>query len=296
LNPQKPHRKPGWLKVKAPLGETYAEVRKILGELSLHTVCQEANCPNRLECWANKTATFLILGDVCTRGCRFCNVRRSVPIELDDTEPERIAAAVSRMNLSYVVITSVTRDDLSDGGASVFAESIRRIREMCHNVSIEVLIPDFHGSVQALDLVLDAVPNVVNHNLETTRRLTPVVRRGADYDRSLKLIERVAESARGIKSKSGLMVGLGEDRRELRRTFSDLSEVSCELLTIGQYLPPSDRHYPLQKYYTPEEFSELRAIAEEYGFESVLAGPLVRSSYHARDQFDSSAQVSSLGR
>ncbi|MFH1892329.1 MAG: lipoyl synthase [Candidatus Zixiibacteriota bacterium] len=277
-------RKPPWLKVKAPLCETYSEVKKILGGLSLHTVCQEANCPNRMECWSQKTATFLILGDVCTRGCSFCDVSRGKPGEVDRGEPGRVAEAVDRMELEYVVVTSVTRDDLPDGGASIFADTVRALKDIRQSIGVEVLIPDFRGSKESLMEVIESAPDVINHNLETTRRLTPVIRKGADYDRSLELLRRVSEWGGNIRSKSGLMLGLGETTDELKRTFADLAEASCELLTIGQYLSPSERHHPVERFYTPEEFDGLRESALTFGFSSVLAGPLIRSSYHAREQ------------
>lgn len=277
-------RKPDWLKVKAPLGETYSEIKKLLGDLYLHSVCEEANCPNRYECWSNRTATFMILGDRCTRHCKFCNVTAGDPRDPDENEPRQVAKAVSKMGLEYAVITSVTRDDLPDGGASVFAKTVNEVRQANPGIGVEVLIPDFGGCPKSLATVLDASPDVLNHNVETTRRLTPVVRSGADYDRSLELLRRVAESSRDIRTKSGLMVGLGETLSELKQTFSDLADVSCQLLTIGQYLAPSDEHYPIERYYRPAEFEELKEIALGYGFDSVLAGPLVRSSYHAREQ------------
>jgi len=270
--------------VKAPLGETYAEIRKLIGDLDLHTVCQEANCPNRLECWSQRTATFLILGDNCTRRCKFCNIKRGAPQPLDPAEPERVAEAVAAMGLKYAVITSVTRDDLPDGGAAAFVETVHAIRRLNPDTGIELLIPDFGGCEESLKIVIDSEPTIINHNLETTRKLTPVVRKGADYERSLELLDRVSRTTPRIKSKSGLMVGLGETVDDLRKTFDDLAGVNCNLLTIGQYLPPSDEHYPLQKYYTPKEFEELKDLALESGFDSVLAGPLVRSSYHAREQ------------
>jgi lipoic acid synthetase len=281
-------RKPIWLKARAPLGETYAEVKKVVTENALHTVCQEANCPNRLECWSQRTATFLILGSLCTRGCTFCNIARGKPGKLvDDAEPERVADAVMKMNLRYAVVTSVTRDDLADGGARIFAETVRAIRRKDPSIGIEVLIPDFRGNEQSLDAVIESGPDVINHNIETVRRLSPIVRKGANYDRTLELLRRVAERAGCIATKSGIIVGLGETVEELRQTFGDLAASSCQLLTIGQYLSPSGRHQKVEKYYTPDEFKMLRDFAMSCGFKSVLAGPLVRSSYHARAQADS---------
>ncbi len=287
MSPVAGNRKPNWLKVKAPLGETYAEVRKMLGDLSLHTVCQEANCPNRMECWSKKTATFMILGDVCTRNCSFCNIASGKAGVVDPGEPERVADAVQKMGIEYAVITSVTRDDLPDGGASVFAETVRMLRNRIESIGIEILIPDFRGSEKGLAKVIAAEPDVINHNIETVRRLTPEIRSGADYDRSLPLLRRVSESNSGIKSKSGIMLGLGEEKDEIEQAFTDLADVSCQMLTIGQYLAPSDQHHPVEKYYSPDEFSQLREVALGCGIESVVAGPLVRSSYHAREQFNS---------
>ncbi len=278
------NRKPSWLKVKAPLGQTYSEVKKMLGDLTLHTVCQEANCPNRLECWSKKTATFLILGERCTRACRFCNVSTGNASPLDPDEPAHVAEAVRRMGLKYAVVTSVTRDDLTDGGAAHFAETVRRIKTLCPDAGVEVLIPDFMGSKESLQMVVDSGPDVINHNLETVRSLTEEIRSGADYDRSLELIRRVRElSEDAIRSKSGIMAGLGETRDEIRECMEDLDSVGCQLLTIGQYLAPSDDHRPVEKYYTPDEFEEIRETALRYSFDAVLAGPLVRSSYHASE-------------
>lgn len=257
----------------------------MLGELSLHTVCQEANCPNRMECWAEKTATFMILGDLCTRGCKFCNIATGKPGVVDSEEPQRVADAVQKMGIKYAVITSVTRDDLPDGGASLFADTVRALRDRIDDIGIEILIPDFGGSEDSLLKVIDSKPDVINHNIETVRRLTPSIRSGADYDRSLQLLKRVSENIAGIKSKSGIMLGLGEKDSEIEQAFSDLASVSCRFLTIGQYLSPSDKHHPVERYYSPDEFLKLREVALSYGFESVMSGPLVRSSYRARDQF-----------
>jgi len=282
-----PNRKPRWLKVKAPLGQTYAEVKKLLGDLTLHTVCQEANCPNRQECWANRTATFLILGDKCTRSCRFCNVGSGHPSPPDPNEPAHVAEAVKRMKLKYAVITSVTRDDLPDGGADHFSQTICAIREVCPDTGVEVLIPDFMGDTDSLKIVIDANPNVINHNLETVRSLTADIRSGADYDRSLAVLRNIRKlSGDNIRSKSGIMVGLGETMDEIRQCFIDLSSAGCQLLTVGQYLAPSDHHHPVIRYYTPDEFDQIRDMALEYNFNSVLAGPLVRSSYHANELAD----------
>ena len=252
----------------------------------LNTVCEEARCPNRTECFGHGTATFLINGKICTRNCSYCSIAHGRPEPLDPDEPKRLVETVRSMGLHFVVITAVDRDDLPDGGASMFAATIHAIRQKTPDVGIEVLIPDFHGSADNLQVVLDAAPDVINHNIETTRRVTPIVRRGANYDRSLELLARVAESGLGITTKSGVIVGMGESIAGLQETFEDLAHVSCQLLTIGQYLAPSEKHHPIEKYYRPEEFDELKDIALDCGIESVIAGPLVRSSYHAREQSD----------
>ena len=279
-------RKPNWFKIKAPLGTNYREVRSLMESYGLHTVCQEANCPNRAECYGAKTATFLILGDICTRGCTFCNVKRGKPAGLDQNEPERVAQAAKKLGLKYVVVTSVTRDDLPDGGASGFAETIHAIREINPGCKVEVLIPDFRGNYDALKTVLDAGPDVLNHNIETIERLYREVRKGANYRRSLELIERVKSYAPEIPAKSGLMVGLGESVDEIRQALEDLHKSGCRLLTIGQYLAPSEKHHPVIAYYTPEEFDELKKIALDIGFDGVVSGPLIRSSYQASKMYD----------
>jgi len=277
--PQK--RKPAWLKVNPFWSENYRQVKKLLLAAGLSTVCQEANCPNIRECFGNKTATFLILGRICTRGCSFCNIQKGVPLEIDPLEPMRVAQAAKILDLKYVVITSVTRDDLRDGGASIFAESIDQVRKTNPGIKIEVLIPDFRGSSENLEIVLKAKPDVLNHNLETVKKLYPLVRKGADYDRSLELIRKAKEYDKKLITKSGIMVGLGEKWEEIVESMQDLRKVGCGILTIGQYLSPSENHLPVDRYYTPEEFGKLKEIALQLGFSGVHSGPLVRSSYLA---------------
>jgi len=278
--------KPPWLKVRLPAGGAYQEVNRLLDGLALHTVCQEAQCPNKSECFHARTATFLILGDICTRGCRFCAVQKGSPEPLDWDEPERVALAVERLNLKYAVITSVTRDDAPDGGAGIFAETVRAIRRRVSGCKIEVLVPDFQGSEPALRLVMDARPDVLNHNLETIPRLYPVARPQADYARSLALLRRAKEMAPDALTKTGLMLGLGETLDEVQAVMTDLVAVRCDLLTLGQYLQPSRAHLPIERYVPPEEFAALAREGEAMGLKHVEAGPLVRSSYHAREQVD----------
>lgn len=278
--------KPPWLRVRLPAGGAYQEVNHLLAGLGLHTVCQEAQCPNKGECFHARTATFLILGDVCTRGCRFCAVAKGQPQPLDTDEPERVAQAVEALNLRYSVITSVTRDDAPDGGAAIFAETIRAIRRRVPRCKVEVLIPDFQGSDEALRIVMDARPDVLNHNLETVPRLYSTARPGADYERSLRLLRRAKEMSPGALTKTGLMLGLGEMLDEIRAVMSGLVAVRCDLLTLGQYLQPSRAHLPIERYVPPEEFASLAREGEAMGLKHVEAGPLVRSSYHAREQVE----------
>jgi len=273
---------PFWLKVKPPLGENYRKVKSLLSSIDLHTVCQEANCPNIGTCFEEKTATFLILGRICTRGCSFCDVDRGIPLSLDVSEPLHIAEAVKILGLEYVVITSVTRDDLEDGGTSHFAEVIKKIRESNLECKVEVLVPDFKGDLESLKIVLTEKPFVLNHNLETVKRLYPIVRKGADYQRSLSLLKTSKEYDGSILTKSGIIIGMGEEWEEIVELMEDLRKVYCDLLTIGQYLSPSDKHLPVVKYYPPEDFEKLRKTGEKMGFMRVESGPLVRSSYHAR--------------
>lgn len=275
---------PLWLKAKPPFGENYRRVKSLLAQLDLHTVCQEANCPNIGTCFEEKTATFLILGKICTRGCNFCDVDRGAPLPLDPLEPLHIAQAVKNLGLEYAVITSVTRDDLEDGGASHFVQVIREIRNLNPDCKIEVLVPDFKGEIAPLKIVLKERPEVLNHNLETVKRLYPLVRKGADYKRSLILLEKSKEYDSSIITKSGVIIGMGEEWEEIVELLKDLRGVNCNLLTIGQYLSPSDKHLPVKKYYPPEDFSSFKRIAEEKGFIKVESGPLVRSSYHAKKQ------------
>lgn len=283
--------RPDWLRVRVKASEDTQFIEKLLDRLKLHTVCREANCPNRYECYASGTATFMILGAECTRNCRFCNVHKSTPTAVDADEPRHVAEAVKEMKLKHVVITSVTRDDLPDGGAGHFAETIRKIRTLTPKVTIEVLIPDLQGDRDALQKVVDAKPEIINHNIETVPRLYPEVRAMADYKQSLELLQRVKEMDPEILTKSGVMVGLGETPEETEQTFRDLRDHGCELLTVGQYLAPSKNHYPVQEYVTPEQFEKYKASAEAMGFTAVASAPLVRSSYHAHALFDES-QVS----
>ncbi len=279
-------RKPSWLKVRAPGGANYIRLKGLMREWNLHTVCEEARCPNIGECWEELTATFMILGDVCTRRCGFCAVSHGRPTWEDWTEPERVGRAVGALGLEHVVITSVNRDDLADGGAEVFARTIRAIRAEAPTCRVEVLIPDFQGSEPALLTVVAARPDVLNHNIETVRRLYREVRPGARYERSLELFARARRHAPGMLAKSGIMVGLGESREELVETMGDLRGAGVELLTLGQYLRPSPRHLPIARFYHPDEFRELAAFGEAMGFRHVEAGPLVRSSYHAKRQVE----------
>jgi lipoic acid synthetase len=278
--------KPPWLKVRAPGSPNYTRLKTLMRDLGLHTVCEEARCPNIGECWHHGTATFMILGDVCTRACAYCAVRHGRPSEVDRAEPERVSNAIETLGLDYVVITSVDRDDLIDGGASAFAETVRLTRARRQTCRIEVLIPDFQGREDALRQVLDAGPDVLNHNTETVPRLYRMVRSGGRYARTLELLERSHRHAPAIPTKTGVMVGLGETTDELVSTFQDLRAVGCRILTIGQYLRPTESHAPMVRYYHPEEFADLRRRALDLGFVHVESGPLVRSSYHAHETAD----------
>ena len=277
-------RKPRWLKARFPAGERFSEIKGLLREQELHTVCEEARCPNIGECFNSGTATFMILGDVCTRACGFCDVTSGRPEGLDLLEPYRLAQAVERLGLDYVVITSVNRDDLPDGGASIFAASIRAIHQRLPDCRVEVLIPDFEGNWDALATVVEAGPIVLNHNTETVPRLYRRVRPKGRYERSLELIRRVKEIDRSMATKSGIMVGLGETMEEVKQTLLDLRAHGCELLTVGQYLRPSEKHLPIARFWHPDEFAEVGEFAREAGFRHAESGPLVRSSYHAADQ------------
>jgi lipoic acid synthetase len=278
--------KPPWLRVKAPGSPGYLRLARLARDLGLNTVCREASCPNIGECWHHGTATFMILGSICTRSCGYCNVVHGAPGALDHTEPSRLAEAVAALELEYVVVTSVDRDDLPDGGASVFARTIRAIRERLATCRIEVLIPDFSGRARDLECVLDAGPDVLNHNLETVERLYRTARPGGRYRRALRLLDHARRYRPPTPTKSGVMVGLGESRGEILAALADLRSVDCDILTIGQYLRPSAAHLPVARYYHPDEFAELKQRAIELGFRHVESGPLVRSSYHAHEQAD----------
>jgi lipoic acid synthetase len=290
---QSSQRKPPWLKVRAPGSPSYLRLKGLMRELRLHTVCEEARCPNIGECWNHGTATFMILGDVCTRACSYCAVSHGRPRPVDHAEPIRVADAIGRLDLSHVVITSVDRDDLDDGGASIFAATIREIRARSPRCRVEVLIPDFQGDPEALRAVIDARPDILNHNTETVPRLYRMARSGGRYARTLELLERARRWAPAIPTKTGLMVGLGEERGELTATFEDLRRVDCQVLTIGQYLRPSIAHAPMVRYYHPDEFGELKQIALDLGFVHVESGPLVRSSYHAHETADAYERAAS---
>nr|WP_263324995.1 lipoyl synthase [Neobacillus sp. Marseille-Q6967] len=288
-------RKPEWLKIKLNTNENYTGLKKMMREKNLHTVCEEAKCPNIHECWAvRRTATFMILGDTCTRACRFCAVKTGLPTELDWQEPERVADSVQLMNLKHVVVTAVARDDLKDGGAAVFAETVKAIRRKNPFTSIEVLPSDMGGVEENLRLLMDAKPDILNHNIETVRRLTPRVRARAKYDRSLEFLRRAKEMQPAIPTKSSLMVGLGETKEEIIEAMDDLRANHVDIMTIGQYLQPSKGHLKVQKYYHPDEFAELREIALSKGFSHCEAGPLVRSSYHADEQVNAAAKHKQL--
>jgi lipoic acid synthetase len=278
-------RKPDWLKRRLPAGETFNQVRAIIEAGRLHTVCQEAQCPNIWECYSHRTATFLIMGERCTRNCRFCAVTSGTPEPLDPQEPAHVAEAVERMGLKYVVITSVTRDDLPDGGATHFAATLQAIRRRIPQVEIEVLIPDFQGNRVSLQTVLSARPDVLNHNIETVPRLYPQVRPQADYRRSLELLRHAAQAAPEIPTKSGLMLGLGERPEEILQTLADLHQVACRILTLGQYLQPSPEHLPVDAFVPPEDFEIWRKAALDLGFSEVASAPFVRSSYRAKESF-----------
>src|SRR3989304_4047177 len=277
-------RKPDWLKVRAPGGPRYIRLKGLLREWNLHTVCEEAHCPNIGECWEDLTATFMILGDVCTRNGGYCAVAHGRPVWEDREEPERVAGAVKALGLEHVVVTSVNRDDLADGGAAVFAATVRAIRREAPGCRVEVLVPDFQGSAEALQTVLDARPDILNHNIETVPRLYKVARHGGRYERSLELFRRARRAAPDLLTKSGLILGLGEEHEELLATLSDLRAADVNILTLGQYLRPSPQPLPIARFYRPDEFRELAEEGARLGFAHVEAGPLVRSSYHAKRQ------------
>ena len=288
-------RKPEWLKIKLNTNENYTGLKKMMREKKLHTVCEEAKCPNIHECWAvRRTATFMILGDICTRACRFCAVKTGLPTELDLQEPERVADSVVLMNLKHVVVTAVARDDLKDGGAAVFAETVRAIRRKSPFTSIEVLPSDMGGVEENLRMLMDARPDILNHNIETVKRLSDRVRARAKYERSLEFLRRAKEMQPDIPTKSSIMIGLGETKEDLIEAMDDLRANNVDILTIGQYLQPSKKHLSVEKYYRPEEFAELKEIALSKGFSHCAAGPLVRSSYHADEQVNAAAKHKQL--
>jgi lipoyl synthase len=279
-----PERKPSWLKVRAPGGPNYLRLKGMMRELGLHTVCEEAHCPNVGECWEHGTATFMVLGDVCTRNCAYCAVSHGRPPSYDVAEPARVAEAAERLNLRHVVITSVDRDDLPDFGAWVFAETIRQVHARLPGCSVEVLVPDFQGSEASIRTVLEAGPEIYNHNTETVPRLYKRCRPGGRYERVMRIFRLAREIAPQVPTKSGIIVGMGETIEEILRTMRDLRDVNVDILTLGQYLRPSERHHPLDRYYTPDEFRRLYDAGMEMGFRHVESGPLVRSSYHAWEQ------------
>lgn len=287
-------RKPNWLRAKLPSGKGYSAVRKMVDDNQLHTVCQSAQCPNMGECWSRGTATVMILGNVCTRSCNFCAIQTGRPTELDLGEPARVADAVAKMNLRHCVITSVTRDELADGGASVWAATIRAIRNRNPSTAIEVLTPDFKGNVDQVDVVLDAVPDIFNHNVETVERLQKPVRVQAKYNRSLDVLRHA--SGRGFVTKSGIMLGLGETEPEIEQTLKDIRSAGVKIVTLGQYLQPSSRHLAVDRWVTPGEFDRWQRFGKEIGFDFVESGPLVRSSYHADEQSSAFTGIEGLQR
>lgn len=273
-------RKPDWLKISLPQGKKYLDIKDIIAKKNLNTICADGKCPNLAECWGRGTATFMIMGDICTRKCKFCATAYGRPDSLDWDEPDRLADTVNKMNLRHCVITSVDRDDLKDGGAEFWAFTIRKLKENNPGMTIETLIPDFNGKEELINIVIDAKPNIISHNMETVRRLTPQIRSKAKYEVSLRTIETIAKSGT-VRPKSGIMVGLGETEAEVIETMDDLRAVNCQILTIGQYLQPTRQHEPVHEFVTPEQFLRYREIGLEKGFRFVESGPLVRSSYHA---------------
>jgi len=275
-------KRPEWLKVRLPVGENYSEVRNLMRNQNLHTVCEEAKCPNIAECWNHRTATFMILGDTCTRSCGFCNIKVGIPNEIDLNEPQRVADSVKQLNLRHAVITSVNRDELKDGGALIFAQTVKLIKEVMPSTTVEILIPDFRGSEEAFEIIMSNPPDILNHNLETVQRLYHVVRPQAKYERSLNLIKWF--KVRGLKTKSGFMVGIGEKKDEVLELMNDLVSYGCNILTIGQYLQPTKMHLPVDRFVTPEEFLFYKEQGLKMGFKIIESSPLVRSSYHADEQ------------
>jgi lipoyl synthase len=290
-SPRLTPRKPAWIKARAPVGENYHDLKQLARGLGLHTVCESAQCPNIGECWNHKTATFMLLGDICTRRCGFCAVPKGRPQPIDWEEPKRVAEAVETLGLRYAVVTSVNRDDDNVGGAKIFAETVREIRSRVPDCRVEVLIPDFQGLDEPLRIVLDARPDILNHNTETVPRLYRAARSGARYQRTLDLLARTRQTAPGMITKTGLMVGLGETWDELIAVFRDLATRDVDILTVGQYLRPSRDHLPIARFYTPEEFKRLKEEALALGFRHVEAGPLVRSSYHAHEQAEAGTRT-----
>ncbi|MEZ5195915.1 MAG: lipoyl synthase [Bacteroidales bacterium] len=272
-------RKPEWLKTKVPIGKQYLGVREIVEKNKLHTICTSGHCPNMAECWGRGTATLMILGDICTRACKFCNVKTGKPAPADWNEPERVAESVKKMGVKHCVLTSVDRDDLEDGGAEIWASTIKKIKESNPNTTIEALIPDFDGNTDLIQRIIDAGPEVISHNLETVRRITPIVRSKAKYDLSLDVLGFISQSH--VRSKSGIMVGIGETEQEVLETMDDLRRVGCEVLTIGQYLQPTKNHLAVKEFITPEVFEKYKKVGLEKGFRYLESSPLVRSSYHA---------------
>jgi lipoic acid synthetase len=291
LGPKIPQPKPAWLKARAPMGENFHHLKKLARGLGLHTVCESAQCPNIGECWNHGTLTFMLLGDICTRRCGFCAVRKGKPQPLDYGEPRRVAEAIAALRVKHAVITSVNRDDDQVGGARIFAETIGQVRELAPECRVEVLIPDFQGFEEPLRIVLDAGPDVLNHNTETVPRLYRAVRSGARYRRTLDLLEKAKRLSPGMLTKTGVMVGLGEEMGELIEVFRDLGKRKVDILTVGQYLRPSPDHLPVARFYPPEEFRLLKQEALRFGFRHVESGPLVRSSYHAHEQAEATARL-----
>lgn len=284
-------RKPEWLKIKLNTGENFKDIKKMMRGKTLHTVCEEAKCPNIFECWSNRTATFMINGSICTRACRFCAVTTGLPTELDLAEPQKVADAAEQMGLKHAVVTAVARDDLKDGGASLFAETILAIRKKLPLCSVEVLIPDFQGNWDSLKTVLEANPNILNHNIETVERLSDRVRSKAKYRRSLELLQQSKNLAPKIPTKSSIMIGVGETAEEVLQTMRDLRESGVNIVTIGQYLQPTKKHLQVQKYWHPDEFASFKDEGMKMGFDHVESGPLVRSSYHAHEQGQAAGHV-----
>lgn len=274
-------RHPDWLKIKIGGGESFVKIKSLLRNAKLHTICEEAKCPNIAECFGSGTAVFLILGNICTRNCSYCNVKHGKPLPLNKNEPKDVAESVKKLGLNYVVITSVTRDDLKDGGASIFYETVNEIKKLNKNCKVEVLIPDFKGKLESLKKVIDSNPDVINHNIEVVKQLFPAIRPQGDYKTSINLLKNIKKIKSRIKTKSGFMVGLGENRNQIIKTMKDLKKSEVDFLTIGQYLQPTKQHVEIKKYYPPKEFDEFKKIALGLGFEHVESGPLVRSSYHA---------------